>query len=267
MDSQVQHDRHTVRKMDSLACIPGSNSVWYIPNFVTEEEEEYLIHKIKDTPYQRWKTLGNRRRLQIWGGEILQNGILFAQPLPPFLKIFPNIISRLKLIGAFTTSPHKEPNHVILNEYLPGQGIMPHEDGPIYHPVVGTISLGSHTILHYYQYAKEPGSTDNCTPSGKGRAVGSIPVMSVLLERRSLIITTDEMYSSRLHGIEGTDRDEISQDGLVRLSTGTVHEIANRDLLTDEDVVQVVRHGGSLNRTVRYSLTCRDVCRVAKKAA
>ena len=77
----------------------------------------------------------------------------------------------------------------------------PHEDGPVYHPVVATVSLGSHSILHYYQYAKEPGSTGNTSlPSGEGRVVSSIPVMSVLLERRSLIITTDEMYSSRLHG-------------------------------------------------------------------
>jgi len=248
--------------MGSLTCIPGSNTIWYMPNFVTEEEEEYLIQ----TPHQRWKPLGNRR-LQIWGGEILKNGILFAQPLPRFLKIFPNIISRLKLTGAFKASPHKEPNHVIMNEYLPGQGIMPHEDGPIYHPVVATISLGSHTILHHYQYAEEPGSTGNSASGSEGRPVNSIPVVSILLERRSLIITADEMYASRLHGIEGTEHDEISQDGLVRLSTGTVHEIANRDLLTDEDVLRVIRHGGTLNRTVRHSLTCRDVCRVARKAA
>lgn len=142
---------------------------------------------------------------------------------------------------------------------------MPHEDGPIYHPVVATISLGSQTTLHYYQYAEESGSTGNKTLLGKGRAVNSTPVVSILLERRSLIITTDEMYASHLHGIEDTDRDEFSQDGLVSLSAGGAQEIANRDLLTNEEVVQVVQHGGSLSRTVRYSLTCRDVGRVARK--
>ncbi|KAF8624064.1 hypothetical protein AX15_006076 [Amanita polypyramis BW_CC] len=181
------------------SCIPGSDTVRYIPNFVSLDEEEYLIRKIKETPHQKWKQLGNRR-LQVWGGEILQNGVLFGQSLPPFLKIFPNIISRLKVTDVFESSPHKEPNHVILNEYLPGQGIMPHEDGPIYHPVVATISLGSHTVFHYYQYAEESGSTGNEGSYGRGRTVKPSPVMSVLLERRSLIITTDEMYSSRLHG-------------------------------------------------------------------
>ena len=27
----------------------------------------------------------------------------------------------------------------------------PHEDGPLYHPVVTTISLGSHTVLDFYK--------------------------------------------------------------------------------------------------------------------
>ena len=75
------------------------------------------------------------------------------------------------------------PNHVLVNEYTPGQGIMvcvcvcvcvcarvwtvhihcvihhysisftlcqPHEDGPLYSPTVATISLGSHTLLDFY---------------------------------------------------------------------------------------------------------------------
>ncbi len=40
----------------------------------------------------------------------------------------------------------------------------------------------------------------NNTSGEEGRPVSSIPVMSILLERRSLIITADEMYASRLHG-------------------------------------------------------------------
>ncbi|KAK2460452.1 hypothetical protein APHAL10511_007617 [Amanita phalloides] len=248
-----------------FARIPGSNGVWYIPNFVTSDEEEYLIRKINETAHQKWKELSNRR-LQIWGGEITQKGILFAQPLPPFLKIYPNIMARLKATGAFESSPHGGPNHIILNEYLPGQGIMPHEDGPIYHPVVATISLGSHSVLHYYQYAEESGLTGNNTSLGKGRVTSSIPVMSLFLERRSLVITTDEMYASHLHGIEDTDRDEFTPGSLVHLPDGSVRKLANRDFLTDEDVLEVLRHGGLLRRTVRYSLTCRDVRCVAGKA-
>ena len=34
----------------------------------------------------------------------------------------------------------KGPNHVLVNEYLPGQGIMPHTDGPLFHPTIATVS-------------------------------------------------------------------------------------------------------------------------------
>ena len=67
----------------------------------------------------------------------------------------------------------QHPNHVLINEYSAGQGIMvvehfsvekkkcnqtymefsliqPHEDGPLYSPVVTTVSLGSHTLLDFY---------------------------------------------------------------------------------------------------------------------
>ena len=33
--------------------------------------------------------------------------------------------------------------------------VQPHEDGPLYHPVVTTISLGSHTLLDFYKPINE----------------------------------------------------------------------------------------------------------------
>lgn len=32
-------------------------------------------------------------------------------------------------------------NHVLVNEYQPGQGIMAHQDGPLYTPAVAILSL------------------------------------------------------------------------------------------------------------------------------
>ncbi|KIL59979.1 hypothetical protein M378DRAFT_84362 [Amanita muscaria Koide BX008] len=244
-----------------MEAIPGCDTIWYIPNFITEDEEQYLIRKAGKTSHHKWKHLGNRR-LQVWGGEILQNGTLLKQPLPQFLVKYPNIISRLKSTSAFTSSPHGEPNHVILNEYLQGQGIMPHEDGPIYHPVVATISLGSHTMFHYYQYANEPSGQ---RPHEAGRSIDPNPVVSLLLERRSLIVTTGEMYMGHLHGIEETNQDDILQGALVSLKTGDSTEIANQHLLTDKEIIKVMEYGGSLKRGTRHSLTFRDVGRVAKQ--
>ena len=50
----------------------------------------------------------------------------------------------------FSASPHSAPNHVLVNEYRPGQGIMAHEDGAAYFPIVATVSLGAPIVLDIY---------------------------------------------------------------------------------------------------------------------
>lgn len=44
----------------------------------------------------------------------------------------------------------RRPNHVLINEYLPGQGIMPHTDGNAFNPLISTVSLGGSTMLDFY---------------------------------------------------------------------------------------------------------------------
>jgi len=188
--------------------------------------------------------------------------------MPPFLTAYPDLIRRLQQTDAFRSSPHGSPNHVILNEYLPGQGIMPHEDGPSYHPVVATISLGSHAIFHYYSYK----SDDTLATSGSanefadtGRLIDPTPVLSLLLEPRSVIITTSSLYTSHLHGIQELEEDIIipAGDGKMPLVGGLDIPIANWDMLTGEKERSIMQDGGALRRGTRYSLTCRDIERVA----
>jgi len=233
---------------------------------IKQEEEDYLLRKISETPKQRWRQLANRR-LQMWGGEIASTNILFSQAMPPFLNVYPDLITRLKNTGIFASSPHGAPNHVILNEYLPGQGIMPHEDGPAYHPVVATISLGSHSVFHYYQYktADAPMHTSSPDNQETGRTIDPKPILSVVLEGRSLVISRGLMYTSRLHGIE-----EISEDCFsagARSDPPTVTHlgvpVANWQMVRREEVRRVVEQGGTLKRDLRYSLTCRDVERIS----
>ena len=38
--------------------------------------------------------------------------------------------------------------------------IQPHLDGPMYHPVVSTISLGSHTLLDFYRPLSQRASVE-----------------------------------------------------------------------------------------------------------
>lgn len=141
----------------------------------------------------------------------------------------------------------------------------PHEDGPSYYPVVATISLGSHAMFHYYRYANTAVGIDEGVSSakgGKGKRIDMTPVMSVLLEPRSLVITTRELYTTHLHGINDVQIDIFPAPGDdSEFPTST--EIANVELISDSAMKTVVQGGGSLGRQTRYSLTCRDIERVA----
>ena len=53
--------------------------------------------------------------------------------------------------------PGEEPNHVLLNAYMPGQGIMAHQDGPLYHPGACILSLSSPTVMHFTRKGPDPG--------------------------------------------------------------------------------------------------------------
>ncbi|KAK7055520.1 putative alpha-ketoglutarate-dependent dioxygenase ABH6 [Favolaschia claudopus] len=213
------------------------------------EEEAYLIQKITAYPQQRWKQLANRRR-----GELTSKNVLVSQPMPPFVETYPDIIDRLKSL-AFTPagSPHGKPNHIIIN-------------GPAYFPLVATISLGSHCTFHYYQYTPQ---SDGEVGVG-GRSIDPTPIMTTLLEPRSVVITKDALYSSHLHAIREIEEDAITASGDPKVPpvlSDLGVPIANWDRVTGTDALRVMSEGGVLKRTARYSLTCRDVEKVAQLKA
>ena len=134
--------------------------------------------------------------------------------------------------NVFSNAPHRAPNHCLINEYLPGQGIHSHEDGDAYYPVVATVSLGSHIVL------------DVKTKAGGEHAAE----WRILQEPRSLLITTDSLYTDFLHGISEVEHDK----DLGRKS------IVNWDLLGN----QAAFANGRASREKRISLTFRDVKKV-----
>ena len=62
---------------------------------------------------------------------------MLSEPIPQWLH---EQINKIQDLGIFETT--KIPNHVLINEYQPGQGISPHLDGNLFHPIIATISLG-----------------------------------------------------------------------------------------------------------------------------
>ncbi|MCJ1244179.1 hypothetical protein MMC30_001377 [Trapelia coarctata] len=223
------------------------DSAYYIPNFITQAEEEVILEKvlINSAPRPTWRHLSHRR-LQAYPSTLTPQNTLLAAPLPTWLS--DPVITRLLAIPVsntpekshiFSDSPHQAPNHVLVNEYAPGQGIFPHEDGSAYHPVVATVSLGSHIVLDIY--AKKPDESGEREEKHRWR---------ILQEPRSLLITTGALYRDHLHGIAETDVDEdLNEKGVV-----------NWDLVGGREDFE----DGTKKRETRVSLTFRDVLKVKK---
>lgn len=178
----------------------------------------------------------------------MKNSLLEA-PLPEWL-VNP-IITRLLSCPVsksdpeahiFFDSPHKAPNHVLINEYLQGQGIMPHKDGSAYYPVVCTVSLGASLCLDLY------GTNDDGTRETESR-------WKILQEPRSLLITTGDLYTNYHHGIADVSEDvdlgpdTVSNWGLLRSTKKFAdgrNERKTRTSLTYRDVLKVSKLGGQL---------------------
>ena len=169
--------------------------------------------------------------------------------------------ARFASLGVFAQTPHGKANHCLVNEYVPGWGIMPHEDGDAYAPVVATVSLGASVVLDVYQRpdcangTAEPKLNDDDDDmqdgNGKAHTKRAQPTWRIIQEPRSLLVTSGPVYASTLHGIADVDVDED-------LNAQTV---ANWDLLGDAGVFERAR--GRNVRGTRTSLTYRDVLRVS----
>lgn len=215
---------------------PLPKAGYYIPEFITPELEASILQQVRKLPDSRWKVLSHRRLLSLPSPLTgTARDTLIDAPMPAYLT--QTIIDRFLELQVFRNSPHGGPNHCLVNEYQPGQGIMPHEDGPAYFPITATISLASYTILNIYEKDE----------NGKRE---TLPKWRILQEPRSLLVTTEEMYQNTIHGIDEIDRDDnLKSDS-----------IANWSLLGDQTpFIQ-----GTAQRETRVSLTYRDVLKVAK---
>ena len=187
-------------------------SCYYLPNFVSSSEAEYLLSSINNQPKTRWVNLSNRR-LQNWGVKPLasNNASLtpgIPEPLPPFLNTMVD-----RMVHCCVFKQESPPNHCLVNEYLPNQGIMPHEDGPNYDSTVATVSLGEHCLLDLY--------------SKEGKKL-----FSLHLEPNSLFVMQKDAYESHLHGISESNDLIIDKCVLNAMSHGTITRIAPRVSLT-----------------------------------
>lgn len=209
--------------LTNFKVLQAPPTVYYIPNFITAAEESQIVRNVYAVPKPKWTCL-SKRRLQDYGGVPHEKGMI-PETIPDWLTKYMEKVAHLNLFGET-----RKPNQVLINEYLPGQGIMPHTDGPLFSPTVTTISCGSHTILEFFE--------NNETRTN---------VCRLLLERCSLVVLQDDMYAKYLHSIREVDADVIGED------CANVPHCRNQ-----------YRIGEVIERQTRISVTIRNVPKVLK---
>lgn len=170
--------------------------------------------------------------------EDFKTGGMVPEKLPRWLE------KHTAQVGSLSVFNNVTPNHVLVNEYEPGQGIMPHEDGPLFYPVVSTINLGSHTFLDFYHPLNK--GEENTEENSSSLTLDERYFMSLLLEPRSLFILTEDLYHNYLHGIAERTYDVVTD------------KVANLDACKNTIL------GDTLQRTTRISLTIRNVPKIFK---
>ncbi|EFJ05531.1 hypothetical protein SELMODRAFT_136984 [Selaginella moellendorffii] len=208
------------------------DSIFYIPDFITAAEQSFLLHQVNSAPSSKWKTLTNRR-LQNWGGIVESNGLV-PQPLPSWLT---KITEKISSVTGLFPSPI---NHVLVNEYLPGQGIMLHQDGPSYFPVVAILSLGAPTLMRFKPHLRLIEATKDLEKAPENTSVALLP--------GSLLIFKDAAYQGNCKAFF------LPSSSFSRVSD-YLHGIdESREHRLDDNVSSIFSQFLS-----RVSLTCRFV--------
>jgi alkylated DNA repair dioxygenase AlkB len=170
--------------------IPGLN---YIPNYITREEHDVLLKKIDS--YIWLPDL--KRRVQHYGFkyDYKKRKVdinMSIGNLPDWADYLGLKMYESKLI-------HFIPDQVIVNEYLPGQGIANHIDcEPCFEDTIISLSLGSSCVMNFT-------SIKNLET-----------VIPVKLDPCSLVILTNQSRYEWMHGIKAVKSDTFHGNKLER---------------------------------------------------
>lgn len=186
--------------------ISNVTGLTYVPNFLSKEEEISLIESIMS---EKWLT-DIKRRVQHYGYKYDYKSrsidySMFIGPLPSWALLYANKLQQEKHID-------KVPDQLIVNEYLPGQGIANHTDcEPCFDETIISISLGSNCIMDFI----------NLKTKQK---------VQVLLKRRSLVILNGDARYKWSHGIPKRKTDEFNGR---RFERGTRISMTFRKVIID----------------------------------
>jgi alkylated DNA repair dioxygenase AlkB len=162
--------------------IPGLS---YLDNFIDQQCHDTLLQDIDN---QNWLE-DLKRRVQHYGYKYDYKSRRIDQSMR--LGALPDwvmpVVQLLQQAGWF----QRPPDQLIVNEYLPGQGIFNHVDCvPCFAETIASLSLGSSCVMNY-----------------KSKSTGE--VVPVLLQPRSLVVMRGESRFEWLHGIDARKTDII----------------------------------------------------------
>ncbi|MEE2565220.1 alpha-ketoglutarate-dependent dioxygenase AlkB [Hyphobacterium marinum] len=179
--------------MQAQSLPPGAR---FIPHFVTETVAARLLAAIDGNSWQS----DLKRRVQHYGwrydyrARAIDRSMRLG-PLPDWLLPLAASVCRA---GGFD----REPDQVIVNEYLPGQGISAHIDcKPCFGPVIASLSLGGRAQMVF-------------------RHRGTGEVANHILEPRSLLVLSGAARHDWTHAIPARKSDLI--EGVRRPRTRRV---------------------------------------------
>ena len=168
--------------MNSLSAPSQIDSV---PGFVLDQSGSHLLTTIDALP---WRS-DLKRRVQHYGYryDYSAREVTAAARIGPLPDWLAEIGERLVAEGHFSATP----DQVIVNEYLPGQGIAPHIDRETcFGPTISILSLGSAVTMDFIH-----------AESGER--------ISKRLEPRSLLTLTGDARTKWRHGIAARKSDMV----------------------------------------------------------
>ncbi len=204
------------------------DSVFYVPNFLPSKNQRGILAWLASLPEHSQPT-NSAIRLSEREESLQHNGkwtrLKYARRkvalfdgtlclLPPILQSLTKILVE---VGAFPSS--HPPNHVLVNEYQPGEGIMQHTDGPAYESRTATISLGGSDVIFKLWPRNQNISDaliDNRRLPSPQPETSRIPSLEVILHGNgSLVLFTKAAYLNYCHEIaEGVLEESTSSDGI-----------------------------------------------------
>ena len=195
--------------LQETEVVPGLK---FLEGFITPEQQTYCVQRI-DAAQGEWRN-DLSRRVQHYGWRYDYK----ARAITPDMHIgaLPDWLARLaqKLYDE-TGQFDRVPEQVIINEYLPGQGISTHIDHPGFGPAVCTISLLDDWEMDFSQNWKDK--------------------MPALLQKGSCVLLTGAARSEWQHGI-APRKSELMENGRrdrKRRLSMTFRTVLNRDSAND----------------------------------